>query len=62
MLLKMCEEQRRRGGNGGDRRLASFRTALDGMGLFSESYGPAPICAGNEGSVEADKIMTAARR
>lgn len=46
---------------GGNDRLARFRTAVEGMGLFSESHGPAPEFVG-DGDVHAGKVMAAARR
>ncbi|CAM9181429.1 unnamed protein product, partial [Sphacelaria rigidula] len=59
VLLKM--HQQRGIKRCGSRRLAGFRAALDGMGLFTEQFGASPDFVGEEG-VHADRVLTAARR
>ncbi|CBN79052.1 Hypothetical leucine rich repeat protein [Ectocarpus siliculosus] len=62
VLLRMCKE---RGGDtdGERRRLSSFRTALEGMGLFSPQHGPTPTeFVGDEAGVLAHKVAAAARQ
>lgn len=41
--------------------MASFRTAVEGMGLFNEAYGPIPEFVEDEGR-HPDEVMAAARR
>lgn len=45
------------------RRLSSFRTALEGMGLFSPQHGPMPTnFGGDDGCALALKVRAAARQ
>ncbi|CAM9912668.1 unnamed protein product, partial [Scytosiphon promiscuus] len=61
VLLKMCEEWGR-DPEAERRRLSSFRTALEGMGLFSPQHGPTPTtCGADEGGILAQRVTTAAR-
>ncbi|CAM9556560.1 unnamed protein product, partial [Ectocarpus sp. 8 AP-2014] len=62
VLLRMCKE-RGRDTDGERRRLSSFRTALEGMGLFSPQHGPTPTeFVGDEAGVLAHKVAAAARQ
>lgn len=45
----------------GPQHLARFRTALEGMGLFVEPYGPPPELLEEEDG-DADRVVAAARR
>ncbi len=57
----MCKERGRHGDE--KRRLSSFRTALEGMGLFSPQHGPVPTSfVGEEGHALALKVTAAARQ
>lgn len=58
----MCKELGR-DTDGERRRLSSFRTALEGMGLFSPQHGPTPTeFGGDEAGVLAHKVAAAARQ
>lgn len=59
VLLKMHQEPGKNGS--GSRRLAGFRAALEGMGLFAEHRGAPPDFVGEEGA-NADRILTVMRR
>ncbi|CAB1096352.1 unnamed protein product [Ectocarpus sp. CCAP 1310/34] len=62
VLLRMCKE-RGRDTDGERRRLSSFRTALEGMGLFSPQHGPTPTeFVGDKAGVLADKVAAVARQ
>jgi len=57
----MCKERGRHVDE--KRRLSSFRTALEGMGLFSPQHGPVPtVFGGEKGRVLALKVTAAARQ
>lgn len=57
----MCKERGRHGDE--KRRLSSFRTALEGMGLFSPQHGPMPTSIdGDESGALALKVTAAARQ
>lgn len=61
--MRMCKERGRHEDDKG-RRLSSFRTALEGMGLFSPQHGPMPTIFGDddEGGVLAHKVAVASRQ
>ncbi|CAM9882083.1 unnamed protein product [Ectocarpus sp. 4 AP-2014] len=62
VLLRMCKERGHDTG-GERRRLSSFRTALEGMGLFSPQHEPTPTeFVGDEAGILADKVAAAARQ
>ncbi|CAM9306713.1 unnamed protein product, partial [Hapterophycus canaliculatus] len=62
VLLKMCKE-RGRDPDAEQRRLSSFRTALEGMGLFSAQHGPMPTtCDADQGGLLAHRVSAAARQ
>ncbi|CAM9401414.1 unnamed protein product, partial [Ectocarpus fasciculatus] len=62
VLLRMCKE-RGRDTDGERRRLSSFRTAMEGMGLFSPQHGPTPTeFVGDETGVLEHKVAAAARQ
>lgn len=57
----MCKERGRHDDE--KRRLSSFRTALEGMGLFSPQHGPLPTSFdGDDGHIVALKVKAAARQ
>lgn len=60
--MRMCKERGRHDDE--LRRLSSFRTALEGMGLFSPQHGPMPTSFGDddESGVLAHKVAVAARQ
>ena len=57
----MCKERGRHDDE--KRRLSSFRTALEGMGLFSPQHGPLPTSFdGDDGHIVALEVKAAARQ